>query len=76
MVVKVITSEANDYGEGESLSIETPKYGVSFGDMEPEDAYLARDLSCAYSIEYMIQEAFNAGKKGETLEFLYSNPDD
>ncbi len=73
MTVIVITSPADDFGEGEFLEIITPKYKVSFGDSEPEDANLARDYNDVYYIEDMIQEAYNAGKSGEELNFKYED---
>lgn len=69
MIVKVKHTEANDYGEGQSLEIKTPKYSIYFGDMEPEDASIARDLNDVLYIEDMIQEAYEAGKAGEDLVF-------
>ena len=71
MIVKITTTEAGEYGDGESLEIDTPKNNVYFGDIEPEDASLARDLGCAYNIEDMIKEAYEAGKAGEELTFEY-----
>ena len=61
--------EADDYGEGASYEIETPKNRISVGHMEPEDTTLNRDLGFVYKISNMIQEAYEAGKKGEELVF-------
>lgn len=69
MKVIVTYGDPDDYGVGESLEIKTPKYTLGFGYMEPEDANLSRDLSCVYSIEHIIQEAYEAGKNGEPLEW-------
>ena len=70
--MKVIIREAeeNEYGEGGFYEIKTPKHIISVGNIEPEDCTLNRDLSFVYSIEYMIAEAYNAGKNGEELTFV------
>ena len=68
LITTGITEDCGDERES-SLEIKTPKNRVCFHEMEPEDAYLHRCLSDAYSIEDMIQEAFEAGQNGEKLEF-------
>ena len=73
MKIIINTREADDYGEGESLEIITPKYKVYYGDAEPEDASLARDYNDVYYIEDMIQEAYVAGKAGEELNIVYGD---
>lgn len=42
---------------------------ISIGEGSPEDMYLFRDLSDAYSISDAIRMAYDAGKRGE--EFTY-----
>jgi len=69
MIIKITEKEENEYGEGCFYSVETPKAGVSFGDMAPEDATLNRDLNCVYNIPNMLLEAYNAGKNDEELIF-------
>ena len=46
---------------------------ISFMDGEPEDANLGRDFSDIYSIPALLQEAYNAGKRGE--EFIVKELD-
>lgn len=38
---------------------------------EPEDATFFRDLNDAYSIAELAQAAYEAGKRGETLEYEF-----
>ncbi|OMD16245.1 hypothetical protein [Paenibacillus odorifer] len=38
---------------------------------EPEDATFFRDLNGAYSIAELVQAAYEAGKRGETLEYEF-----
>lgn len=45
------------------------KFKVSFGEGEPEDMYLYRDLSDAYGLVDFAKLAFEAGKRGESWEF-------
>lgn len=44
---------------------------LSFYDGEPEDANLSRDFSDIYHISSLIDLAYEAGKKGEEIEFIY-----
>lgn len=37
---------------------------------EPEDNRLSRDLSFVYEIPELLKDAFEAGKRGEELEFI------
>lgn len=76
MIVKIYEQDENEYGEGGALIIKTPKHEVSIGHMEPEDATLNRDLSCVYNIPDMIREAYEAGKQGDVLEFVYLTDED
>lgn len=64
------------YGEeGDSrLTIEIfcengDKQSVSFGEGEPEDMYLFRDLSDVYSLFDLVKKSYEAGKRGEPFEF-------
>lgn len=59
-VSNVIVELIRDNGEKESVSI---------GEGEPEDMYLFRDLSDAYSISDLVKMAYEAGKAGEEFEY-------
>ena len=73
MKVLIETRIENEYGFNEEVgySLETPKHSIRCYNLNevPEDATLNRDLSFVYSIEFMIQEAFDAGVRGEELVF-------
>lgn len=43
--------------------------GVTIYAGEPEDAVFFRDLDGAYSIADLVKAAYEAGKRGETLEY-------
>jgi hypothetical protein len=58
----VIVNITNDKGEEREVSI---------GEGEPEDMYLFRDLSSAYSISDLIKMAYEAGKAGEEFEYEF-----
>lgn len=49
---------------------------VSFGEGEPEDMYLFRDLSDAYNIEDLVRIAYEAGKRGEDYVFEEKEEED
>ena len=53
------------------LRIINTELGFNIGCLSecPEDAYLERDLSFVYDIPDMIKAAYEAGKKGEPLDF-------
>jgi uncharacterized protein YrzB (UPF0473 family) len=75
MKVKQITAVSDEHGEDAYFElIVTCDNGdtknVVFGDMEPEDAHLFRDLSDAYNIETLVKMAYEAGKRGE--EYMYT----
>lgn len=59
---QVVVEVIRDNGQKESVSI---------GEGEPEDMYLFRDLSGAYSISDLITMAYEAGKAGEELEYEF-----
>ena len=44
------------------------KSSMCFGEGEPEDMYLFRDLSDAYTIKDALILAYTAGKNGESLK--------
>ena len=62
-----------EYGEDAYLEVElvTDQYtgSVEFGEGEPEDMTLGRDLSSAYSISSLLEEAYKAGQRGESFSF-------
>ena len=70
-VVETITE--NEYGSDGflELQLETEDFSgsVSFGDGEPEDMSLDRDLSGAYDISDMLKAAYDAGVRGEEYSF-------
>ena len=59
---EVIVQIIRNNGESKSVSI---------GEGEPEDMYLFRDLSGAYSIANLVKMAYEAGKAGEELEYEF-----
>lgn len=79
MIIKETTREG-EYGEDSHIEIELTtedgKLSVDFGEGEPEDMTLGRDLSSAYSIGDMLVAAYNAGKRGETLEIVNETEED
>jgi hypothetical protein len=54
---------------GNSVSVD-----ISAG--EPEDAVFFRDLNGAYQISRAIKLAYEAGKRGEALEYVFVNEND
>jgi hypothetical protein len=85
MQILVSERDADDYGEGEIYNItlttnpsdkEVKKIHMSFGHGEPEDNYLFRDLSDAFSIRPALIAAYEAGKRGEKLEELTEEVED
>ena len=68
MKVKTINS-IDDDGYRCFITIEVNgEYRLEFCDGEPEDNTLDRGFNDVYSISSLMQEAFLAGKNGETLE--------
>jgi len=57
------------YDYRDFYSIESDNINLSFLDGEPEDANLSRDFSNIYKIKFLVQEAYEAGKNGEELNF-------
>lgn len=47
------------------------KESVGFGEGEPEDMYLFRDLSDAYNLVSFAKTAYEAGKRGEQFDLQY-----
>jgi len=43
---------------------------------EPEDMYISRDLSDALNVVYMMEKAWEAGKRGEGLIVEYKTEDE
>ena len=64
----------SDHDDASQISIELvrdngEKQSVGFGEGEPEDMYLFRDLSDAYSLYDLVKLAYEAGKAGEPFEY-------
>jgi len=71
MKVRQAEQKMDDYGEGEGFVIEVDgKVRISAGHGEAEDNYLRRDLHFVYDIIPLMQEAHEAGKRGEPLEVV------
>lgn len=76
--MKIISKMYGNTDEGRlkvSLHTNEEKLSVSFGNGEPEDMILCRDLSDAFSIPKMLEAAYNAGKNGEDLEIINIDKD-
>lgn len=58
-VIVEVTRDNGDHGS------------VSIGEGKPEDMYLFRDLSDAYSIYDLVKIAYEAGKAGEEFEYEF-----
>lgn len=66
----------SDHSEASQVTVEVirdngEKDSVSIGEGEPEDMYLYRDLSGAFSIESLVRLAYEAGKSGEEFEYEF-----
>ena len=76
----VETNRRGDYGEDchieISLTTDTYEGSVSFGEGEPEDMTLGRDLCDAYSISSLLMEAYEAGRRGETYSYESGEEED
>lgn len=64
----------SDHEDASQVNIELTtdsgeKIEISLGEGEPEDMYLFRDLSDVYLISEAIIAAYNAGKRGEELDY-------
>lgn len=64
------SDEDGDYAIKVELTTEATQTSVGFGNGEPEDMTLGRDLNDAYSISNMLIEAYEAGKRGEEFEYI------
>lgn len=71
MVVKeIIDNDEANYGQYGSVTlIVDGKRAFRIGGGEPEDMTLGRDLSDAYSVSKLMQQAYEAGQRGEPFEF-------
>lgn len=66
----------SDHDDASQVTIEVVRdngehNSVSIGEGEPEDMYLFRDLSDAYSIYHLVKMAYKSGKAGEELEYEF-----
>jgi hypothetical protein len=70
----IITSGKDKWGGDRYYEVKTPKNSIGLADLTecPEDATLNRDLSDIYRVPDMLKEAYEAGKKGEILEFEHT----
>jgi hypothetical protein len=69
MKIKITSRGPDVYGEGERYVIEVDgAHRVTAGRGEPEDNCLGRDLSFVYDIVPLMQEAYEAGKRGDAFE--------
>jgi len=74
--MRITTITIPDYDTDEDGTLETvletdkETYSMSFGHGEPEDNYLFRDLSDAYTIKDALKAAYMAGKRGEPLKIV------
>ena len=71
--MKITTYIPEDLYEGiMELVLETNEGSkhIDFGNGEPEDMCLARDLNSALFIDELLIMAYNAGKNGEELEVI------
>jgi len=66
MEIKVIKIEEDEYGEGGSFELFVDgKSKIYASKGEPEDMILSRDLNFVYGIPKLLQDAYDAGKRGE-----------
>ena len=79
----IVTETTEKYGEeGDSKIIvellcdNGDETSVSFGEGEPEDMYLFRDLSDAYNLVHLVTLAYEAGKRGEDFKLIEVVEDD
>lgn len=74
------TVTPGEWGDAGRIEIElitdSGATSCSFGEGEPEDMTLNRDLSDAFSIGDMLVMAYEAGKRGEELEHEFIDEDD
>lgn len=72
--MKITQTRFGDLYEG-SVEIEinalSESKSVSFGNGEPEDMCLARDLNDALRITSLLKLAYEAGKANEDIEIIY-----
>ena len=78
MKVEVLHEYLSDYREHYQLTAlsDDPEDGpleLDFFDGEHEDNTLSRGFRDVFSIEELLDMAFQAGKRGETLEFVSIN---
>lgn len=64
--------EENDYRNYLEIEVNgVIKFSV--GDGEPEDSNLSRDFSDCFNIKNLMFQAYEAGKNGEQINFLYQD---
>lgn len=79
VVWKEITLSEQGYCDNDYRSLLVIKRNgvkeMSFYDGEPEDANLSRDFRDCFSIMSLVEEAYEAGKRGDSWEFDYEEVD-
>lgn len=75
--MKIIETISGDEDGDYNIEIEGEiggeAFSISFGNGEPEDMTLSRDLSDAYSIADLLENAYKAGKRGEEFSYQLIN---
>lgn len=77
-VVEIHSKDKKYYGwDGFRIDVDG-KSRISVGRPEPEDCSIDRDLSFVFKISRLMQEAYEAGKRGESFEVdkIEVDPDD
>jgi len=77
MKVEIFTRSENmleeyEYRDAMEIHVDGVKK-VSFYDGEPEDANMSRNFSGVYSIEKLMEMAYNAGQNSEFIEWVYTD---
>jgi len=67
MEIEIINGENSDYMATLIIKVDG-KERINVYPGEPEDSFLERDLSFAYDIVPLMEEAYNAGKNGQPFE--------
>lgn len=69
-VVETTATDQDEYRQKIDITIDGKK-AFSVHDGEPEDNNMGRNFSDCNNITGLMQQAYDAGKKGETLEFEF-----
>ncbi len=71
MKIKISIDNGDEYGMYGSYELKSPSNKLSFADGEPEDNSMNRNFNDVYNITALVEEAYEAGKSGESLEFEF-----